>query len=102
MEKKWIPALCWPPNIAAPPEVGRRFRHEWYKGNAEDQYRAVDISASVKVPFGKFRDALRTEESTSLEPDVLDNKFYVRGVGEVKEVAVKGAPEELNLVEIIS
>lgn len=87
---------------AAPPEIGRRFRQEWYKGHAEDQYRAVDLSARVKVPFGKFHDALRTEESTSLEPDVLDNKFYIRGIGEVKEVAVKGAPEELNLVEVIS
>ena len=88
--------------MQAAPEVGRRFRQEWYKGHAEDQYHAVDLSARVKVPFGKFHDALRTEESTSLEPDVLDNKYYIKGVGEVKEVAVKGPVEELNLVEIIS
>jgi hypothetical protein len=54
------------------------------------------------VPFGSFRHALRTEENTALEPGVLDNKYYVRGIGEVAEVAVKGAREEFKLVEIIS
>ena len=88
--------------MQARPEVGRRFRQEWSKGHAEDQYRVVDLSARVKVPFGRFHDALRTEESTSLEPDVLDNKYYIKGVGEVKEVAMKGPVEELDLVEIIS
>ena len=34
----------------------------------------------------------------SLEPKVLDNKFYVRGVGTVREVTVKGPTERLELV----
>jgi len=29
---------------------------------------------------------------------VVDNKFYVRGVGSVREVAVKGPQERLRLV----
>jgi hypothetical protein len=88
--------------MQAVPEVGRKFRQEWYAGHAEDQYDVVRLSARVKVPYGAFRNALRTEETTSLEPGVLDNKYFVRGVGEVKEVAVKGPAEELDLVEIIS
>jgi hypothetical protein len=45
---------------------------------------------------------LRTKEWTPLEPDVLDNKFYVRGIGEVKEASVKGPREELALVDVRS
>jgi len=88
--------------MQAVPEVGRDFRQEWYAGHAEDQYRVLDLAANVRVPFGAFRDALRTQETTALEPDVVDNKYYVRGVGEVKEVAVKGPKEELVLVEVIT
>jgi hypothetical protein len=89
--------------MQARPQLGRWFRQEWYAGQAEDRYKAVDRHASVKVRYGTFRrTALRTEERTRLEPDVVDNKYYVRGVGEVVERAVKGGRESLELVEIIS
>jgi hypothetical protein len=54
------------------------------------------------VPHGRFRHALRTAEWTALEPEVLDNKLYVAGIGQVAEVSVKGPREGLRLVEIIS
>src|SRR6266545_2746746 len=88
--------------MQAHPQVGRRFRQEWYQGHAEDVFRVISRSSPVTVPFGSFRHALRTEENTALEPGVLDNKYYVRGIGEVAEVAVKGPREEFKLVEIIS
>jgi hypothetical protein len=88
--------------MQATPEVGRDFRQEWYAGQAEDQFRVLKLEARVSVPYGTFRDALKTKETTSLEPDVVDNKYYVRGIGEVKEVAVKGGTEELDLVEVIT
>jgi hypothetical protein len=88
--------------MQAHPQVGSMFRQEWLEGHAEDAFRAVDLAAPVTVPFGSFSRALRTEETTALEPGVLDNKYYVKGIGEVTEVAVKGATEKLELVEIIS
>jgi len=88
--------------MQAHPQLGRRFRQEWYQGQAEDVFKVVDRSAAVTVPFGSFRHALRTEETNALEPNVLDNKYYVRGIGEVAELAVKGPRETLRLVEIIS
>jgi hypothetical protein len=36
-------------------------------------------------PAGCFRHALRTEETTALEPDVVDDTVYDRGIGEVFE-----------------
>jgi len=88
--------------MQAHPQVGRRFRQEWYRGHAEDVFKVLSRSAPVTVPAGSFRHALRTAETTALEPGVLDNKYFVKGIGEVAELAVKGPREELKLVEIIS
>jgi hypothetical protein len=54
------------------------------------------------VPFGSFSHALRTNERTALEPGVLDEKYYVAGIGEVVENAVKGPKETLRLVDVLS
>jgi hypothetical protein len=55
------------------------------------------------VRYETFSNALRTEETTTLEPAVVDNKYFPpRGIGEVEELAVKGPLEKLQLVEIIS
>jgi hypothetical protein len=43
---------------------------------------------------------LLTEETTPLEPGVLDNKVYVRGVGTVTELTVKGGSERNQLVSV--
>ena len=88
--------------MQAHPQLGRRFRQEWSEGHAEDVFKVIDRSAAIAVPAGSFRHALRTAERTALEPAVLDNKYYVRGIGEVAELAVKGPREAVRLVEIIS
>ncbi len=88
--------------MQARPELGRRFRQEWYRGQAEDIFKVVDLSTPITVPYGSFLHALRTAETTALEPGVLDNKYYVRGIGQVEEVAVKGPLEKLVLVDVIS
>ncbi len=88
--------------LQATPELGRRFRQEWYRGHAEDTYKAVDLSTPKTVPYGSFAHALRTQETTALEPDVVDNKWYVSGIGEVEELAVKGPVEKLVLIDVIS
>ena len=88
--------------MQAHPQVGRRFRQEWYQGHAEDVFKVIDHSAPVTVPYGSFGHALRTAETNALEPAVLDNKYYVKGIGEVAELAVKGPREAVRLLEIIS
>jgi hypothetical protein len=88
--------------MQAHPQRGRRFRQEWYQGHAEDVFKVVDRWAAVTVPHGRFRHALWTAEWTALEPEVLDNKLYVAGIGQAAEVSVKGPREGLRLVEIIS
>jgi len=84
------------------PQIGRKFRQEWYAGQAEDGYQALHRSTAITVPCGSFQHALRTEEDTALEPGVLDNKWYVAGIGEVEELAVKGPLERLVLIEVLA
>ena len=81
--------------------VGHRFRQEWYAGHAEDVYRVLALNAPYTVPAGHFKHTLRTKETTALEPAVVDNKYYVAGIGEIAELAVKGPREKLALVEVI-
>ena len=87
--------------MQAKPEVGRQFRQEWYAGQAEDAYQAIDLSTPRTVPYGSFQNSLRTAERTALEPAVRDNKYFVRGIGEVEELAVRGPLEHLVLTEIL-
>ena len=84
--------------MPAHPRVGSSFAQEHYPGHAEDHFRIVSRRATVHVPYGTFRHALRTREWTPLEPGVRDGKWYVRGIGEVREAALKGPVEHAELV----
>jgi hypothetical protein len=88
--------------MQANPQLCRWFRQEWLKGEAEDQYRAVSKTAKATAPDGRFAHVLRTEETSALEPGVLDNKYYVKGIGEIIETTVKGPVETLKLVDVLT
>ena len=79
--------------MAANPQPGQSYRQEFYKGHAEDRFKVLDLTSAVTVPAGSYRTALLTEETTPLEPGVVDHKYYVRGVGNVKEVTARGPLE---------
>ncbi len=87
--------------MQAAPELGRVFRQEWYQDHAEDIFAVIDLNTSITVPYGSFQNALRTAEATALEPAVLDNKYYVAGIGQVEEVAVRGPVEKLVLIAVV-
>ena len=86
--------------MPADPKVGQSFAQEFYAGHAEDHFKVVDLAAPVEVPYTSSQEALLTEEWTPLEPGVIDHKFYVRGVGTVKEQTVKGGDELNELVSV--
>jgi hypothetical protein len=82
----------------AVPQVGDTHRQEYWAGEAEDQYWLVDLGQHVSVPFGTFFHGVLTLEWTRLEPGVIDRKYYVRGIGVVREIAAQGPLEVANLV----
>ena len=87
--------------MPARPRVGQSFRQEYYKGHAEDHFAVVDVSTSIVVPYTAAAHALLTKERTPLEPDVLDHKYYIHGVGLAKEETIKGGDEHLELVDVL-
>ncbi len=86
--------------ISGHPRIGQAARQEYYKGHAEDHFQIVRLASSVKVPYIATDKALLTKEWTPLEPGVLDHKYYVRGIGNVAEISVRG-PTEKNLLVAI-
>jgi hypothetical protein len=86
--------------MPAHPAVGYRGRQEFYKGHAEDHFEVLSLHAEVKVPFVSSKRALLTKEWSPLEAGVIDHKYYVRGVGTVREQTVKGGEERMELVSM--
>ena len=86
--------------IAMPthPRVGMRYRQEHFKGHAEDRAKVVSLNERVKVPLRRYRHTLMTLETSPLEPDVLEAKFYARGVGQVLAVDLSGGRDREELI----
>jgi hypothetical protein len=80
------------------PLPGDSARQEYLKGEAEDHFEVVSLRETATVPFKTFRGAMLTKEWTPLEPDVIDHKYYARGIGTVLEQTVKGGNERNELV----
>jgi hypothetical protein len=78
--------------MPAHPAVGQSFQQEAFKGQAEDRFRILDMAASITTPAVSSSHAMLTEETTPLEPGVVDHKYYVQGIGTVSEQQVAGAP----------
>ena len=85
--------------MPAHPRAGVAFAQEHYAGHAEDHFRIVSRHASVTVPYGAFNGtALMTREWSPLEPGVRDGKWYIKGIGVVREATLKGPQEHAELV----
>lgn len=86
------------PGIVMPsqPQVGMAYRQEYLKGEAEDQAKILSLTEQADVPFGTFDKVVQTEETTPLEPDLKEHKYYAREVGLVLVVSISsGTQEEL-------
>lgn len=72
--------------LPARPVAGCGYREEHRAGEAEDRARILSTSETLRTPTGLHRDVVQTANTTPLEPDVLENKFYARGIGPVLEL----------------
>jgi len=86
--------------MPADPQVGQSFRQEYYKGQAEDHFRILSLAEQVKTPGATSDQAMLTMEWTPLEPNVIDHKYYVEGIGTVLEQTAKGPLERNTLVSV--
>jgi hypothetical protein len=86
--------------MPAHPQVGDAYHQEDYPGHAEDRFVVRSRSAYVATPVVTSHHALLTAERSSLEPDVVEHKWYVRGIGDVADRSTKGESAHQELVAI--
>jgi hypothetical protein len=84
--------------MPAEPRIGDGYRQESSPGRAEDRGEVLSLDESVNVGFGSFTDVLQTEETTPLEPGLVERNYYAPGVGLVLEETVLGGSERVELV----
>ena len=89
------------PGIAVPaaPEVGLTYRQEYYAGEAEDTAAVLSLDERVEAPAGSYTGVLMTKDFTPLHPEILEYKFYARGIGPVVVLGVSGGIGREELVE---
>jgi len=87
--------------MPAEPRVGDGYRTEYAEGVAEDRAQVISLDGSASVPYGDLTELLETENSSPLEPGVVELRSYARGIGLVR-VARDDEGDELVLVAFVS
>ena len=67
-------------------------------GIAEDHGEILAVDATVSIGYGDDDRVVRTEDTTPLEPGLIEQKYYAPGVGVVMERTVAGGEELVELV----
>jgi hypothetical protein len=63
------------------PTLGMKYFQEQAPGVAMDHAEVVTMDDSVNTPAGVFQGAMRIQETTPLEPDVVEYKWHAPDVG---------------------
>jgi hypothetical protein len=82
------------------PHPGPTYHQESFPGQAEDEFTVVRRGAAVSTPLLASRQALLTREFSPIEPGIVEHKYYVRNVGDVRDITVKGGIESSHLVSL--
>ena len=91
-----LPGIIMP----ADPQVGMKYRQEYYEGEAEDNGEILSLDEMAEVPFGQFDGVLMTKDTIAIEPDVLEFKLYARGIGPVLVLGVSGGGGREELIDV--
>jgi hypothetical protein len=71
--------------IPGTPLVKGRYYQEVAPGAGMDRAEILSVTETVVTPAGTFKNCLKTEETTPLEPDSKDYKLYAPGIGQVSD-----------------
>lgn len=86
--------------MLAKPTIGDFYYQEYYQGEAEDQGKVLAIDESVTGPTGSYDNTVKTADTTPLEPDILEHKWYAKDVGFVLEKYIEGGDETVTLLKM--
>jgi hypothetical protein len=87
--------------MEASSKVGDEYRQEFALSVAEDMAQVLSLDEPAVAPLNTtYPHCLKTQEFSALEPDALEYKYYVSGVGNVQVVdAATGL--HLDLVSVV-
>jgi hypothetical protein len=85
--------------MLAEPKVGDIYLQMYLEGDAEDRSKVRSTDESIEGPAGSWTGVLQTEDTTPLEPELLEYKYFARDVGPVEQRTVKGEKEKVVLVK---
>jgi len=87
--------------MEAKPKVGDIYRQEFAPGEAEDMGEVLSLTESTTVPFGGlYANCLMTKDFSGLEPDVIEHKYFAKGVGFIQALDVN-TNNGIKLINII-
>jgi hypothetical protein len=69
--------------------LGSKYFQEVAPGVALDRAQHVSLTEEVETPAGLFEECLKVRETTPLEPNAVEFKFYAQGVGLIQDGPLK-------------
>jgi hypothetical protein len=84
---------------AKTPEIGTKYKQEYYRCEAEDMAEILSVGESVKVAAGDYKDCVQVRDYTPLDPRGDEHKFYCPGVGLVRVDEVPSGETDFVPVE---
>ncbi len=86
--------------MEAHPQAGDSYRQEYYKGEAEDMADVVALGETVTVPYGTFKNCLKTRDWSKIDPNLNEYKYYCLDVGNVVLEVVVDSGERVELMNV--
>ncbi len=86
--------------MPADPVPGLAYRQEYLAGEAEDRASVLRNAERLTVPAGSFDDVVVTEDTTPLDPGLVEHKFYARRVGPIAARTISGGTSREVLIEL--
>jgi hypothetical protein len=84
--------------MPATPRLGDGYRQEYDPGEAEDRATVLALDEVRQVGGVLYDDLVVTEDTTPLEPGLVERKYYAPGTGLVYEETTSGGEEQVELV----
>jgi hypothetical protein len=71
--------------IPGTPLVNGKYYQEVAPGDGMDRAEIISLSETVVTKAGTFKNCMKTEETTPLEPGTKEHKYYAPGIGQVSD-----------------
>lgn len=84
--------------MLATPRRGDGYQRQLAEGEAEDRATVLELDASLDLETGSYAGLLVTEDTTPLEPGLVEQRYYASGTGLVLEEVVSGGNGDAELV----